>query len=95
MRTEQRLESLNDTARTSTAPQASVDMGRILQRCTGRDAKILWGYYVEGYTTDEIARRLELSPVAVRVRMLRLRNSLRNQLLSKPQVNRIVIAAAA
>jgi RNA polymerase sigma-70 factor (ECF subfamily) len=83
MRTEQRLESLTDLTRVSTQPQATVDMGRILQRCQERDAKILWGFYVEGYTTEEIAARLGLSPVAVRVRMLRLRNSLRLQ-LSKP-----------
>jgi RNA polymerase sigma-70 factor, ECF subfamily len=94
MRSEQRLESLTDLTRVSTQPQAAVDMGRILQRCEGRDAKILCGFYVEGYTTEEIARRLGLSPVAVRVRMLRLRNALRLQ-LSKPShpVHRIAEAA--
>ncbi|MDZ4801423.1 MAG: sigma-70 family RNA polymerase sigma factor [Bryobacteraceae bacterium] len=93
-RTEQRLESLTDLSKASTQPQPSVDMGRILQRCDGRDAKILWGFYVEGYTTEEIAGRLGLSPVAVRVRMLRLRNALRLK-LSKPTppVHPIVQAA--
>jgi RNA polymerase sigma-70 factor (ECF subfamily) len=95
MRTEQRLESLTDLTKVSTQPQAAVDMGRILRRCERRDAKILCGFYVEGYTTEEIARRLGLSPVAVRVRMLRLRNALRLQLSkpSQPPVHRIAEAA--
>jgi RNA polymerase sigma factor (sigma-70 family) len=63
-------------------------MKTILNRCGERDSAILRSFYVEGYTTEEIASKVGLTPVAVRVRMLRLRNSLRSQLTTAPNAVR-------
>lgn len=79
-RTETKLETLTESATAAGSPESTVDLKRILSGCEERDAAILRGFYVEGYTTQEIAELIGLSPVAVRVRMLRLRNALRSKL---------------
>lgn len=84
LRSDQRLEALTETAKSDGMTAMSVDMKRILNKCEPRDSAILRGFYVEGYTTEEIANQVGLTPVAVRVRMLRLRNALRSRLTMKP-----------
>ncbi|MBL8213985.1 MAG: sigma-70 family RNA polymerase sigma factor [Bryobacterales bacterium] len=80
LRSEQRLEALTEASQSDGITAMSVDMKSILNRCGERDSAILRSFYVEGYTTEEIATKVGLTPVAVRVRMLRLRNALRTQL---------------
>jgi RNA polymerase sigma factor (sigma-70 family) len=92
-RADQKLEMLTETVKTEGIPGANVDVNRILTRCDERDSTILTGYYLEGYTTEEIARQLGLTPVTVRVRLLRIRRSLRSQLV--PQAERPQLARAA
>lgn len=86
MRAEQKLEVLSEGVKAGGPPAVAIDMKRILKRCGERDSKILRGYYVEGYTTEEIADQVGLTPVTVRVRLLRLRRALRLQLTAKPMV---------
>jgi RNA polymerase sigma factor (sigma-70 family) len=83
IRAEQKLDMLSEGIQPGISPSLGIDMKRILNRCAKRDSVILRGYYVEGYTTEEIARQVGLTPVTVRVRLLRLRRALRTQ-LSKP-----------
>lgn len=94
IRAEQKLEALTEGAKAGGPPAIAVDLKRILKKCDDRDSAILRGYYVEGYTTEEIASQVGLTPVTVRVRLLRLRRSLRSQ-LQKPLAAAVPIAQAA
>ena len=87
-RADQKLEMLTETVKAEGLPGVNVDVNRILTRCDQRDSTILTGYYLEGYTTEEIAKQLGLTPVTVRVRLLRIRRSLRSQLVpaERPQL---------
>jgi RNA polymerase sigma factor (sigma-70 family) len=67
-------------ARTEDSREPTLDLESLINRCDRVDAAILHGYYVEGYTTNEIAERIGMCPVAVRVRLHRVRRSLRSQL---------------
>ncbi len=80
IRSQRKLERLTESSDRGHAPVMSIDMKSILNRCDQRDSKILRGYYVEGYTTEEIANQVGLAPVTVRVRLLRTRRALRSQL---------------
>lgn len=84
LRAEQRLEGLTESAKSAGPQLVTVDVKRILMRCDNRDSRILKGYYLEGYTTEELAREVGLTPVTVRVRLLRIRRALRAQLLRPP-----------
>ncbi|MGC4048899.1 MAG: sigma-70 family RNA polymerase sigma factor [Paludibaculum sp.] len=57
--------------------ESQVDIQRILEGEDERDGMILRLFYEEGYATQEIASRLGLSAVAVRIRLCRLRRRLR------------------
>jgi RNA polymerase sigma factor (sigma-70 family) len=78
VRAEQKLEGLSEYANPASPFLLSVDVKRILNRCDQRDSKILRGYYLEGYTSEEIAQQVGLTPVGVRVRLLRIRRTLRS-----------------
>ena len=67
-------------AATDDSSEPNIDLESLINRCDRVDAAILHGYYVEGYTTNEIAERIGMCPVAVRVRLHRVRRSLRSQL---------------
>jgi len=62
------------------SPEAALDFDRLLERLPERDRRIIELAYVEGYSSEEIGRRMNLSPVAVRVIKSRSINSLREQL---------------
>lgn len=81
LRSEQKLERLTETAKSGALPLSGMDVNRILTKCEHCDSTILSGYYLEGYTTKEIADRVGLTPVTVRVRLLRIRRGLRSKLL--------------
>jgi RNA polymerase sigma-70 factor, ECF subfamily len=93
LRADQKLEALTESSKSGGLPPLAVDLKRILSSCDRRDALILRGYYIEGYTTEEIARQVGLTPVTVRVRLLRLRRSLRTQLLKS--THPLLVAKAA
>lgn len=57
--------------------EAQVDIRRVFQGEDECDGLILRLFYEEGYATQEIAARLGLSAVAVRIRLCRLRRRIR------------------
>lgn len=69
--------------KTSLGPLDTISMGidarRILAGCEEYDRSILREYYLEGYSSREIAKRNDSTANAVRVRLLRARRRLREQ----------------
>jgi RNA polymerase sigma-70 factor (ECF subfamily) len=65
-----------------TSPQ-SIDVQRLLTRCSPADRNLIEGHYMAGYTSFELGRQLGCSAVAVRVRLLRLRRRLRATMTRK------------
>ena len=84
LRSDQKWEGLTESSKAAWPTLVSVDVKRVFTRCDSRDSRILHGYYIEGYTAEELARQVGLTPVTVRVRLLRLRRALRNQLTKVP-----------
>jgi RNA polymerase sigma factor (sigma-70 family) len=56
-----------------------IEVHRILDRCPQRDRELL-EKSLEGYSAEEIARTEGISSTGIRVRMLRIRNSLKEQM---------------
>jgi RNA polymerase sigma factor (sigma-70 family) len=56
-----------------------IEVHLLLARCSGRDRKLL-ERSLEGYSAEEIARSEGITSTGIRVRMLRIRQSLRDQL---------------
>ena len=72
-------ESPEELPEIATAPKMDVraiDLHRSLEHCAPRDRQLLEGQYLEGYTSEELARRTGSTPVAVRVRLMRVRRKL-------------------
>jgi len=84
-RANQKLEDLGEYPNAA-SPFATtkMDVTKILSRCGDRDSMILRGYYLEGYTSEEIAQQVGLTSVAVRVRLLRIRRALRSHFARPP-----------
>lgn len=57
----------------------NIELGRLLERCPRRDRALL-ERTLQGYSTEEIAREEGITPTGIRVRMMRIRKSLRVQL---------------
>lgn len=57
---------------------ARVDLQKSAAECQDNDWNLLTACYVEGYSSVEIARKMDLSPVTVRVRMSRAKSRLRS-----------------
>jgi len=57
----------------------SLEVRLLLERCSGRDRELLLKS-LEGYSAEEIARTEGITSTGIRVRMLRIRQSLRGQL---------------
>jgi RNA polymerase sigma-70 factor, ECF subfamily len=55
-----------------------LELSRLLERCSGRD-RMLLERNLEGYSAEEIARESGITSTGIRVRLLRIRNSLRQQ----------------
>lgn len=75
-----RREVSESTPDVPVAPQTgpgAIDVQRILEKCSPTEQTLLRGHYVAGYTSKEIAQHLDCSAVTVRVRLLRLRHSIR------------------
>ena len=56
----------------------NLELRRLLDRCSGRD-RLLLERNLEGYSAEEIAREAGITSTGIRVRLLRIRNSLREQ----------------
>ena len=56
----------------------NLELRRMLERCSGRDRTLL-ERNLEGYSAEEIAREAGITSTGIRVRLLRIRNSLREQ----------------
>lgn len=59
---------------------ARVDLVKSASQCSKRDWQLLTAHYVDGFTSDEIAERMDLNPVTVRVRISRAKSKLRGYL---------------
>lgn len=59
---------------------ARVDLAKSAGQCSERDWQLLTAHYVDGFTSDEIAERMDLNPVTVRVRISRAKSKLRGYL---------------
>jgi RNA polymerase sigma factor (sigma-70 family) len=57
----------------------ALELRRLLERCGGRDRTLL-ERNLEGYSAEEIAREAGITSTGIRVRLLRIRNMLREQL---------------
>jgi DNA-directed RNA polymerase specialized sigma24 family protein len=63
----------------------AIEVGRLLDRCPLRDRQLL-EQSLEGYSAEEIATTEGITPTGIRVRLLRIRQTLRDQLhLSLPR----------
>ncbi len=56
----------------------SLELRCLLERCPQRDRRLLQRN-LEGYSAEEIAREAGITSTGIRVRLLRIRNSLRQQ----------------
>ncbi len=79
IRTNSRFSELTESPAFFPKPSTMLDAERVLSKCPSRDAKLLSEYYLMGYTTDEIAHNTGACPATIRVRLLRLRRSLKER----------------
>lgn len=56
----------------------ALELRRLLERCSHRD-RLLLERNLEGYSAEEIAREAGITSTGIRVKLLRIRNSLRQQ----------------
>lgn len=78
VRSDQRMEVLpHALSATESSTGVWVDADRVLSQYKHPNRTILCRYYIDGYTASEIARQIGLTPVAVRVRLLRMRRAIR------------------
>jgi len=78
IRLEKRFLQLEDLA----APAKSfniMDAGILIENCSELDSRMLKMYYLEGYSTGEIANKENVCPTSVRVRLMRIRRRLREK----------------
>jgi DNA-directed RNA polymerase specialized sigma24 family protein len=59
----------------------ALELRRMLDRCSHRDRRLL-ERNLEGYSAEEIAREAGITSTGIRVRLLRIRNSLRAQMVT-------------
>lgn len=57
----------------------AIEVGRLLDRCPQRDRQLL-EQSLQGYSAEEIAETEGITPTGIRVRMLRIRQMLRDKL---------------
>jgi DNA-directed RNA polymerase specialized sigma24 family protein len=61
-----------------TMEMQTLELRRLLDRCTTRDRKLL-ERNLAGYSAEEMAQESGITSTGIRVRLLRIRNSLREQ----------------
>jgi RNA polymerase sigma factor (sigma-70 family) len=70
---------IDDSNAMYTLDLSTIELGRMLDRCPRRDRHLL-EQSLEGYSAEEIARSEGITPTGIRVRLLRVRNALRDKL---------------
>ncbi len=73
---------IEDNNAAYTLDLSAIELGRLLDRCSERDRQLL-EQSLEGYSAEEIAITEGITPTGIRVRLLRLRNALRDQLVPR------------
>ena len=56
-----------------------MEAGSVLAGCTPSETAMLKMYYFEGYSSQEIAESQNINPITVRVRLMRIRQNVRNR----------------
>ncbi|MCX6612843.1 MAG: hypothetical protein NTW74_18585 [Acidobacteria bacterium] len=79
IRLEKRFLQLEDLA-APTRSLSMVDAGTMIGSCSELDSRMLTMYYLEGYSTGEIAEKEKVCPTSVRVRLMRIRRRLREKI---------------
>ena len=74
------IEELTDECATINASTDTTALAEMLAYCNDEDRLLLVRHYMEGWSSNELAPALGISPVSVRVRLLRIKNSLRESL---------------
>jgi len=74
------VEELTDDCAIIAASTDSTILAEMLAHCNAEDRTLLVRHYMEGWSSNELAPALGISPVSVRVRLLRIKNSLREAL---------------
>ncbi len=78
---------IEDTNASYTLDMDAIEVGHMLDKCGKQDRKLL-ERSLEGYSAEEIAKSEGITPTGIRVRMLRIRQTLRDQLhLSLAEAN--------
>ena len=73
-------EELSENSAVIQPDYAGSAVGEILAMCSPVDWELLQQHYLEGWSSNEIAPRLGISPVSVRVRLMRIKQGLRTAL---------------
>jgi RNA polymerase sigma-70 factor (ECF subfamily) len=79
-RTSKRNQALTELQAAPNSTLSHVDVGKVLNCCREKDRALLKLFYLYGYTTGEIGRRVGLTSTAVRVRLLRARRVLQKRM---------------
>jgi RNA polymerase sigma factor (sigma-70 family) len=66
-----------------TSPR-TIDLRRVIEKCTPAEREMLLKHYLGGYTSKELAGEEDCTATAVRVRLLRLRRRLQGTMREKP-----------
>jgi RNA polymerase sigma factor (sigma-70 family) len=74
------VEELTEDSATVDASTDSTALAELLAHCSEEDRQLLVRHYMEGWSSNELAPALGISPVSVRVRLLRIKNALRESL---------------
>jgi RNA polymerase sigma factor (sigma-70 family) len=70
---------IDDTNAVYTLDLDAIEVGRLLDRCPQQDRELL-EQSLKGYSAEEIARTEGITPTGIRVRLLRIRQMLREKL---------------
>lgn len=74
------VEEIQDDTAVHIPSTLRTDLADLLAHCSKQDRRLLVMHYMEGWTSNELAPELGISPVSVRVRLLRIKQSLRGAL---------------
>lgn len=74
------VEEITEASATVRASTDSTALAELLSYCSEEDRTLLVRHYMEGWSSNELAPALGITPVSVRVRLLRIKNSLRESL---------------
>jgi RNA polymerase sigma-70 factor (ECF subfamily) len=74
------VEELQEDSAVIGATTDSTALSELLSHCNNEDRELLVKHYMEGWSSNELAPALGISPVSVRVRLLRIKQTLRDTL---------------